>query len=164
MLKKIHAEPAGTKRAGGDGCWHTKMYAGEGPPGGMLDVDLLQRSPTRKPPKEVSTWGGVPGLLSTRFFWRNRFQEGQVIFFFGPINSNVKEELQNRASLSRIYSFVVGWSLSSALGCWCPEQSHCWRWDLAPQIVLQAPILILLHRAPIGKGKAWPPGLTAQPS
>lgn len=83
------------------------MYAGEGPPGEMLDVDLLQRSPTQKPPKEVSTWGGVPGLLSTRFFWRNRFQEGQVIFFFGPINSNVKEELQNRASLSRIYSSLA---------------------------------------------------------
>lgn len=50
----------------------TNMGAGPGPPGGMLDVGSLQRSPTQKPLREASTWGGVLGLLNTRFFRRNR--------------------------------------------------------------------------------------------
>lgn len=65
----------------GAGCGHTDAYAQEGPPGGTLAGGLLQPSLAQRPLRGVSAWGGVLGLLNTRFFRRNWPREGQVIFF-----------------------------------------------------------------------------------
>lgn len=85
----------------------TNVGAGQGPPGGMLDVGPLQRSSTQKPLREACTWGGVLGLLNTKFLRRNRSWEDQVFFFFDPPIFNINAKVQNRASFSKMYSSLI---------------------------------------------------------
>lgn len=107
----------------------TNVGAGQGPPGGMLDVGPLQRSSTQKPLREACTWGGVLGLLNTKFLRRNRSWEDQVFFFSFFFLTHPYLTLMQRCRTEPVFPRCILPSLAEAapkiLGCCSPEQSHC---------------------------------------
>ena len=94
----------------------------------MLDTILLQSSQTlRSTLERCSLWQGL--LNRRRCFRKSRSPRGSGNYLFDPSIPNINRKLQNRASLSKVYSLIItSRSLFQTIGLKISEGSHCLEW------------------------------------
>lgn len=86
---------------------------GKGPCRGNAGLGFAPEEPhAETPEREVYSGRSTRVTEHRRCFRRNRSQVGSGNFLFDPSMLNIREELQNRVSLSKVYSVIISQSLS----------------------------------------------------